>query len=137
MYLYTDGGSRGNPGIAGCGAVVIDNNGKELGHIHAFLGVDKTNNYAEYHGVIFGLELLHRMGINPKDVVLRTDSMLLVNQYTGKFKVRNDGLRPLHAQIAGKFRAAEHVYRKHNAVADQLANVAMNTRETSCTIADS
>lgn len=131
--LYADGGSRGNPGPAGSGAVVRNETGEVVTTVSEFLGV-ATNNVAEYTAVLRALEQLTMLsGIEPKntDVLVRMDSMLVVKQMSGEWKIKHDGLKPLAARVrelVGMFRSVtfEHVYREHNKDADRLANEAMD-----------
>lgn len=135
-YLYFDGGSKGNPGKAGCGSVLYDNEMNEIDTVSSYCGDDKTNNYAEYSGLIVGIEMALRHSIQLKDVVVRGDSLLIVKQCKGEFKVKHPNLLPLYSklqQLVGKqlvssaFNRVEHVYRTDNKRADQLANIAMSS----------
>jgi len=129
--LYTDGGSRGNPGPAGIGFVL------NHGHVKscdggAFIG-SETNNVAEYKALIWGLENALAVGITQLEV--RSDSELLVRQLKGEYKVKNEGLKPLHIDafsLARRFESVEfvHIPREENEAADALANEAMDLRET-------
>jgi len=119
-----DGAARGNPGPAGAGAVVTDPDGAVLAEIAEGLG-ETTNNVAEYTAAIRGLEAAQRLGA--QDVLLRSDSQLMVNQMTGRYRVKTAHLQPLHRQVrdlARTFRSVEyeHVPRDQNAAADALAN---------------
>ena len=140
-YMYFDGGSRGNPGIAGSGAVVYDNEMKEIASTVYECGVDKTNNHAEYMGIIKGIELLCTMYIKLTDVVIRGDSMLVVKQCKGEWKVREPGLQKIvaslsdflktkegvfHIKISDYFKDIQHVPRNKNGRADELSNIAMD-----------
>ena len=124
MIVACDGAARGNPGPAGIGAVVMDTEGAVLAEIAEGIGV-ATNNVAEYRAAISGLARARALGA--REVTLRSDSLLLVEQLAGRYKVRNAGLRPLHAEvraIAATFDAIayEHVPRERNREADRLAN---------------
>jgi ribonuclease HI len=91
--LYTDGGSRGNPGPAGAGVVLLDAQGQvPLHEAGYFLGA-MTNNAAEYRGLIRGLGVAAELGVTHLDV--RCDSELMVQQINGKYKVKSEKLRPL------------------------------------------
>ena len=126
--LYSDGGSRGNPGPAGCGAVLTDPTGRTLAEISEPIG-RATNNVAEYQALILGLEAAAERGV--QELTVRCDSELIVHQLNGIYKVRNAGLKPLHERarklLAG-FRSVriEHVRREMNRKADALANAAMD-----------
>jgi queuosine biosynthesis protein QueD len=129
--LYSDGGSRGNPGPAGIGFVL------NHGHVKscdggAFIGKE-TNNVAEYKALIWGLENALAVGITQLEV--RADSELMIKQLKGEYKVKNEGLKPLFLDafsLARSFEAVEfvHIPREENELADALANEAMDARET-------
>ena len=124
MIVACDGASRGNPGPAGIGVVITDAGGAVVAEIAEGLGVE-TNNVAEYTAAIRGLERARDLGA--ANVLLRSDSRLLVEQLAGRFKVRNANLRRLHARassLAAGFEGVrfEHVPRERNAHADRLAN---------------
>ena len=124
VIVWTDGAARGNPGPAGAGALVTDAEGAVLAEIAEGLGV-ATNNVAEYTAAILGLERAAELGAT--DVLLRSDSRLLVEQLAGRFKVKNAVLQQLHAKakaIASGFTRItyEHVRRELNTAADALAN---------------
>lgn len=128
VVLYTDGGSRGNPGPAGFGAVLLDAAGNTVDTLSGFIG-RATNNEAEYRALIEGLRGALRHGA--RSVTIRADSQLVVRQITGVYKVRTPHLRPLRDEalaLLGKFDSwrAEHVGREQNTLADALANDAMN-----------
>ena len=131
--IFADGGSRGNPGPAGAGAVVRDEKGKIVAEISEFLG-HTTNNVAEYTGILSALEtLLSLVGEKAKDasVVVKMDSMLVVKQMNGEYKIKHPNLTPLAARVkelGKKFKSVSfaHVYREHNKEADKLANLAMD-----------
>ncbi len=126
--VWTDGGARGNPGPAGYGVVVTDRDGATLAELSEGIGW-ATNNVAEYRGVIAGLERARALG--SRRVVVRADSLLVVNQQLGRWRVRNEGLLPLAAEarrLAGGFDRVtwQHVPRERNRRADALANRAMD-----------
>ena len=128
IVVYIDGGARGNPGPAGYGVRVEQPDGTLIEEFGDAIGV-ATNNVAEYRGLIAGLEWAKRRG--ESEVLIKSDSLLLVQQMLGNFKVKNAGLQPLHAQarmlahgIGGV--SYEHVGRAKNAHADRLANSAMD-----------
>lgn len=134
ITAYCDGGSRGNPGPAGYGVYLEDEQGQKVDELYEFLGV-KTNNFAEYSGLLAALEFALTEGHARLRVV--ADSELMVKQMQGKYRVNSPDLRPLYeeakrrvAQLAG-FRI-EHVLRGKNKHADRLANLAMDegTRKT-------
>lgn len=126
--LFTDGGARGNPGPAAAAYVLEAEDGTVLAAHGEAIGI-ATNNVAEYRGLIAALEwaVAHREA----DVHVRSDSLLLVQQMLGNYKVKHPGLQPLHAKArllaheAGRVRY-EHVRREANRHADRLANAAMD-----------
>lgn len=125
---HCDGGSRGNPGPAGFGAVVEDPQGRIAARLSEFLG-KQTNNYAEYSGLLAVLKWALENGAKRLKVV--SDSELMVNQMKGRYKVGSPGLKPLweeakrlSARLDG-FQIA-HTLRGGNKEADALANEAMD-----------
>ena len=127
--LFTDGGSRGNPGPAAYGFVLESEDGHVLATVGETIGV-ATNNVAEYRGLIAGLETAVARGVGELEVV--SDSELLVNQMRGDYKVKNETLRELHAEASaladrlGKVRY-KAVRREHNDLADSLVNEALDS----------
>src|SRR5947207_6308843 len=123
-----DGGSRGNPGPAGFGAVVEDGQGRIVARLSEYLG-KQTNNYAEYSGLLAVLKWASRQGVRRLRVV--SDSELMVRQMNGQYKVSNPGLRLLWEEARRLARGLEafeiaHTLRAGNAEADRLANEAMD-----------
>jgi len=90
--IYTDGGSRGNPGPSAIGIAVVDANGKIFKEYSRYLG-EATNNQAEYQAVIFALQKAKQLKI--KEVEIRTDSELIGRQLLGKYKIKDQDLQPL------------------------------------------
>ena len=128
VVVWTDGGARGNPGPAGYGAVVTAPGGQVLAEVAEGIGW-ATNNVAEYRGVIAGLRRARELGA--RRVRVRADSLLVVNQQKGRWKVKNAALRPLAEEAARLARGFErvvweHVPRERNRRADALANRAMD-----------
>ena len=128
LVAYIDGGARGNPGPAGYGVRVERADGTLVEEVARSIGV-ATNNIAEYQGLIAALEWARAHEVSGLHV--RSDSLLLVQQMLGNYKVRNAGLQPLHAQATALARAIgrvtfEHIGRSRNAHADRLANAAMD-----------
>ncbi|MFD1151310.1 bifunctional RNase H/acid phosphatase [Saccharothrix hoggarensis] len=128
VVVEADGGSRGNPGPAGYGAVVLDESGAVLAERAAGLGVT-TNNVAEYQGLIAGLRAAVEVGASVVDV--RMDSKLVVEQMSGRWKVKHPAMQPLVAQARELARAFDRVGyewipRERNQRADRLANRAMD-----------
>ena len=133
IIIYTDGGSRNNPGMAGAGVFIIDEKGKELKKAKKFLGI-QTNNWAEYEALILGLETLKKMfGIKTKDidVEIKMDSQLIVRQLNGEYRVKESSLFEQFIKVNNlkidfpniKF---THISRDENKIADKLANEAMD-----------
>jgi probable phosphoglycerate mutase len=125
---YSDGASRGNPGLASYGAVVIDPSGQVRREISVSLGVT-TNNVAEYRGLIAALEAALDLGA--RRVEARLDSELLVRQAIGRYRVKSPGLIPLSNQVQALRNRFDHVAFAHvpralNKQADALANRALD-----------
>lgn len=123
-----DGGSRGNPGPAAAGVVLEADDGTVIQAFGKFIG-DATSNAAEYRGLIAGLEAAKALGA--KHVRVLGDSELVIRQVLGEYRVRHEALKPLHARVMsllGQFPRSEVVHnrRAHNALADRLANLAMD-----------
>lgn len=128
VYLYADGGSRGNPGPSAAGFVIEDVSGTVLQSWNTYLGMT-TNNQAEYHGLIAALEWCKQHHVQM--VHVRLDSLLVVNQMKGKFKVKNRDLWALYEsakRLQGAFRVIsfEHVPRELNKRADAEVNKALD-----------
>ena len=134
IIIYTDGGSRGNPGSAGIGVFITNEKGKMIKEYSCFLGV-KTNNEAEYEAVIFGLQkikaLLGKDKIKSVNIEVRMDSELVARQLGGIYKIENEKLTPLFLKIwnlkmdFGRI-SFKHIPREQNKEADRLANEAMD-----------
>ena len=125
---YIDGGARGNTGPAGFGVRIEDKGGALVEEFCESIGV-ATNNVAEYRGLLAALEWARAHGV--RKLRVRSDSLLLVQQMLGNYKVKNPGLQPLHAKarlLAHEIGQVsfEHVRRESNAHADRLANMAMD-----------
>jgi probable phosphoglycerate mutase len=128
IVAYIDGGARGNPGPAGFGVRLETAEGELVEEFRESIGV-ATNNVAEYRGLVAALEWARTHG--HKIVLVRSDSLLLVQQMLGNYRVKNAGLQPLHAKarlLAHEIGQVtfEHVRRERNAHADRLANEAMD-----------
>ncbi|MHB8841187.1 MAG: ribonuclease HI family protein [Candidatus Aquicultor sp.] len=129
--MYSDGAARGNPGPAGAGALIKNAKGDVLVEVSAYLG-ETTNNIAEYKALILALE--QAIQYKPEEIEIRADSELMVKQLNGEYKVKNEGLKPLHDRVkkllAGCRRAEiKHIYRNENSAADELANKAIDEFE--------
>ena len=128
VVAYIDGGARGNPGPAGYGVRIEAPDGTLIEEFGDSIGV-ATNNVAEYRGLLAALEWARARGL--KSLLVRSDSLLLVQQMRGNFKVKHPGLQPLYAKarlLAHEIGRVtfEHVGRALNAHADRLANKAMD-----------
>lgn len=128
ILAYIDGGARGNPGPAGFGVRIEQQDGSLVEEFGESIGV-ATNNVAEYRGLLAALEWAKGHGHSRLHV--RSDSLLLVQQMLGNYKVKNAGLMPLHAKarlLAHEIGRVtfEHVRREANTHADRLANAAMD-----------
>ncbi len=128
LTAHCDGGSRGNPGPAGYGAVIEDQQGRTLAELSEFLGI-QTNNFAEYSGLLAVLRWAIENGAQRLRVV--SDSELMVKQMQGKYAVKSPVLKPLFDEAKKLCRRIEnfemrHTLRGGNKVADRLANEAMD-----------
>ena len=126
--LFTDGGSRGNPGPAALGYVLEAEDGTVLAAHGKRIGV-ATNNVAEYSALIAGLEKALELAVPEVEVI--SDSELLVKQMQGEYRVKNEALRELFAEasrLAGRLGAVSYraVRREHNELADSLVNEALD-----------
>ncbi len=122
--VYADGGSRGNPGPSASGFVIMDGNQQILAQGGEYIGIT-TNNQAEYHGVLMGLEKAGELGL--KRVDFRLDSMLVVNQMNGIYAIKNRELWPINERIRDLMKNFErvtfrHVPRELNQLADGQVN---------------
>ena len=125
--LYTDGASRGNPGLAGAGALLVSEEGEKI-ELRRFLG-ERTNNQAEYEGLLLGLERLKK--INARKLEVRADSELMIRQLKGEYRVKNEHLKPLYERACEMLRifesvALKHIPREENREADRLSNEAID-----------
>lgn len=125
VQIYADGGSRGNPGHSASGFVVLDMSGKVLHEEGVYLGIT-TNNQAEYKALKFGLEAALKK-FQAREVHVYMDSLLVINQMKGIFKVKNRDLWPVHdaiKQLLPKFEKVsfDHVPRELNKLADAEVN---------------
>jgi len=135
VVVHVDGGARGNPGPAAAAAVVSDSRGAILIEAAERLG-STTNNVAEYRAVLLGLSRARELGAT--EVELVNDSELVARQLTGAYRVKHEGLRPLHAQATAALAQFERwrvrtVRREHNVRADALVNCALDGRELGTT----
>lgn len=124
MIINTDGGARGNPGPGACGVVIRSRDGVVIKKLGKYLG-KCTNNEAEYHGLILGLEEALKMGADELEVLL--DSQLITNQMLGKYKVKDGKLKLLYQKatsLVKKFSNVSfvHISREKNKMADYIVN---------------
>jgi ribonuclease HI len=122
--LMVDGAARGNPGKAGCGAAIWDENGVIVKELSRYLG-ETTNNVAEYEALLMGLEAMIALG--RKNIRVQSDSELMVRQLNGQYRVRDPKLQLLCKRARDLLRHFDrctivHVRREANKLADQLAN---------------
>lgn len=133
IIVYSDGGSRGNPGPSAAGFVIIDNDQTVIEQGGEYIGIT-TNSQAEYHGVRLGLERALELGYRRID--FRVDSMLVVNQMNGVYKVKNRELWPIYERIrklVEKFEMVRfsHVKREFNQLADGMVNKTLDAHNSS------
>jgi ribonuclease HI len=124
LTVFTDGGSRGNPGPSAAGFVILNKQNEVIDEGGEYLGIT-TNNQAEYHGVRLGLEKALERGAT--QLHFRIDSMLVVNQLNGMYKIKNRELWPIHERIRELMKQCErvtfrHVQREFNQLADGMVN---------------
>ena len=129
--LMFDGGSRGNPGICGAGHVIMYH-GEQISSGSAIVSTNNTNNYAEYMSLINGMNDAYATGI--KKLIVKGDSLLVINQIMGKWEIRSNSLKNLHAEVIDKTSQFDsisfhHVPREENKLADAEANKAMDNYE--------
>ncbi|NQV89409.1 MAG: ribonuclease HI family protein [Parcubacteria group bacterium] len=124
VHLYTDGGSRGNPGPSASGAVIKTPKGKVIGEAMKYLGIT-TNNQAEYTAIIIGLEKAKELGAVKVDVFM--DSELATKQLKGEYKVKNPEIAKRFLEVKNLIHQFDkvtftHIYREKNKEADALVN---------------
>lgn len=132
LDIYTDGGSRGNPGPAGIGVVLYNSDGLAVEKVSEFIG-EATNNQAEYNALIVGLQ--EAQNFKAKSVHCYLDSELVVKQLKGQYKVKNKNMKPLFTIVQGLIKNFEsvkfsHVPREKNKEADRLVNEALDKEKT-------
>jgi len=128
LKLYTDGGARGNPGPAGIGAVILNEEGRIMAEISEYIG-EATNNQAEYKALIAGLTKAKELGASELEVFL--DSELVVKQLNREYRVKDKHLAPLFLQVYNislgfKKIIFKHIRREKNEIADKLVNQALD-----------
>lgn len=128
LILYTDGGARGNPGPAGAGAHLLDNEGNTVAELTEYLG-ETTNNQAEYRALLLALRKAKDLGAT--EIEVRADSELMVRQINGQYKVKNEALIPVYQEAKKHLLGfakwtIKHIPREQNKQADALANQAID-----------
>lgn len=128
LKISIDGASRGNPGLAGIGVSICAKSGKKVKNIKKFLG-ETTNNVAEYEALNCALEAARVL--KAKEIHIKSDSQLLVNQLNQTYKVKDAKMKVLYSQALGKIKHFDkvkitHVVREDNKEADRLANEAID-----------
>ena len=128
LKIFTDGGSRGNPGPAAAG-IIITQGDRELFKGGKYLGI-VTNNIAEYKGVLLALNWLiaNKTSLRFSEVIIVMDSELIVKQIRGEYKVKDEKLKTLHTEALAKLNqlkipySFQHVLRDKNKIADKIVN---------------
>ncbi len=133
IAVWIDGASRGNPGEAGAGVFVRDDEGNNLNKISEYLGDKLTNNQAEYSALLKALEYGNSLDVD--EVTVFSDSDLLVKQMSGKYRVKSDNIRALYEkakELESEFDKVvyKHISRDKNTIADELANEAIDIEKS-------
>lgn len=137
IKIYSDGASRGNPGLAGAGALILKDD-QEFAEVSTFLGT-LTNNAAEYNALILAVkkvrELIPESEHQNQDIQVFADSQLMIRQLTGEYQVKHETIIPLYSELKKLFRGFKstqffHIPREENKKADRLANEAIDFRES-------
>lgn len=128
--IYIDGAARGNPGEAGIGIILKDEQGQQIRELYKYIG-QTTNNIAEYTALIYGLQEAIILGL--KEVVVHSDSELLVKQLNGEYRVKNSNLKLhyeqfLHLKSGFNKLEVRQISRAENKQSDKLANQAIDCR---------
>lgn len=131
FFVYTDGGARGNPGPAAIGIIIYNEDKKKIAEFSKFVG-SRTNNQAEYLAVIEALKKIVEISDNNSEIHCLLDSELVVEQLNQRYKLKNEGLKPLFWEIrelvmklGGKIQF-EYISRNKNKLADKLVNEALD-----------
>lgn len=130
VKIYTDGCSRGNPGPAGIGILIINNDGREIKRISEYIG-EATNNIAEYRAILRAVNECESRKID--EAIFFTDSELIVNQLNKSYKVKDEKIKTLYVKLLNKlinFKnwSIKHIPREDNKIADSLANQALKKK---------
>jgi len=128
VVIYTDGACRGNPGPSGIGASIENENGDEIAIVSSYIG-NGTNNRAEYMAAIEGVK--KAIQLQAEEIELRMDSLLVVRQVEGLWKIKHPGLKILNQELKHTLNSlkkwrVKHVPREKNQRADALANMALD-----------
>ena len=128
LTIFTDGGARGNPGPAGIGVVILDEQKNIVKGLKKYIG-EATNNVAEYQALILALKTAVEMGA--ENLKINMDSELVVRQMQGRYKIKDPGLKILAAEVlklCSQFASVnfQHVPREQNQAADKLVNEAID-----------
>lgn len=131
VHLFIDGAARGNPGPAGLGVVIKDENKKTIKEFYKYIGI-ATNNIAEYNALVYGLQEAHMLGA--EEVELKMDSELVAQQLKGEFRVKDPKIKLLFDQAIHLINGLKKIEvvqipREENKEADKLANKAINLSE--------
>jgi len=130
LVIYVDGASRGNPGEAGIGVLIMDEKGNVLEEVSQYIG-ETTNNVAEYRALLLALDKAE--SYSPTEVIIKTDSELMAKQLNSIYKVKGRSILPLFKQVKAKTSrfprfSVQHISREENKRADVLANNAIELR---------
>jgi ribonuclease HI len=130
FLIYIDGAARGNPGVAGIGIIINDEQGQKIRELYKYIG-ETSNNIAEYTALVYALQEALILGL--KDVVVHSDSELLVKQLNGEYRVKNSNLRLyyeqfLHLKTGFNKLAVKQISRDENKKTDKLANQGIDSR---------
>jgi ribonuclease HI len=128
--IYTDAGSRGNPGNSAAACLLLAQDGSIVDLDAKYLGV-MTNNMAEYEGLLLGLRLAVSHGC--KQLVVTMDSELVIKQMKGEYKIKDEKIKLLYNQVVGLREQFDevsfsHVFREQNKIADKLVNIILDTK---------
>jgi ribonuclease HI len=139
IVVYTDGGSRGNPGKAGIGVVVCNERGQEIKKFGEYLGDNFTNNDAEYQAIIFALKkvrsIFGKVLSEDMDLEIRSDSELVVKQLNGEYRLLDPKIQSYFIEVWNlkfDFKSVKfkHIPREKNKEADRLVNEALDQKES-------
>ena len=130
FLIYIDGAARGNPGVAGIGIIINDGQGQKIRELYKYIG-ETSNNIAEYTALVYALQEALILGL--KDVVVHSDSELLVKQLNGEYRVKNSNLKSyyeqfLHLKTGFNKLAVKQISRDENKKTDKLANQGIDSR---------